>query len=153
MSIEQQARLPRAARSRRELLPLAGSTYRGTRGGRWTNSDAKWVTNSVRMITTARYYAENTVGFRVARSPGYGDFDGDDDVDTDDHAFVASAMTGPVETVTPGSGHEACDCGGAGVEDGSSHRPRMPTNGAPGPMKTPAPHLLSSRPGTRTVTH
>ena len=71
----------------------------------------------MRMITTARYYAENTVGFRVARSPGYGDFDGDDDVDTDDHAFVASAMTGPVETVTPGSGHEACDYGDDGHVD------------------------------------
>ncbi|HUU17353.1 MAG TPA: hypothetical protein VM243_06735 [Phycisphaerae bacterium] len=45
----------------------------------------------------------------MARSTGYGDFDGDDDVDPDDYAFLAPAMTGPQNEVTPGSGYEAGD--------------------------------------------
>ena len=88
------------------------STYRAVRGGNWANSAPKWMTNSVRIVKIARYYAENRDGFRVARSFGYGDFDADGDVDLDDYAFFASAMTGPVATVTPGSGHEACDYDG-----------------------------------------
>ncbi len=88
------------------------STFRGTRGGRWVNADPAWLTNSVRNITTARYYAENSVGFRVARSTGFGDFEGDGDVDYTDYAFLASALTGPVDTVAPGMGLEACDFDG-----------------------------------------
>ena len=94
-----------------------GPTYRCTRGGHWNQSDIKYNTNSVRIITSARYYAENSVGFRVARSPGYGDFDGDGDADLDDYMFFASAMTGPVNTVTPGAGDEACDYDGDGHVD------------------------------------
>jgi formylglycine-generating enzyme required for sulfatase activity len=56
------------------------STYRGTRGGRWVNSDPKWATNSVRVLVIARYYAENNIGLRLARSPGYGDFDADGNI-------------------------------------------------------------------------
>jgi hypothetical protein len=93
------------------------STYRGTRGGRWSNPEEKWATNSVRVITTARYYAENNLGFRVARSPGYADFDGDGAVDGNDLSFFEDAMTGPVETVTPGFGHEAADYDGDGHVD------------------------------------
>ncbi|UCG33349.1 MAG: SUMF1/EgtB/PvdO family nonheme iron enzyme, partial [Phycisphaerales bacterium] len=93
------------------------STYRGTRGGRWSNPEEKWATNSVRVITIARYYTENNLGFRVARSPGYADFDGDGAVDGDDLSFFGGAMTGPVETVAPGLGHEAADYDGDGHVD------------------------------------
>lgn len=89
-----------------------GSTYRGTRGGRWVNFDPKWVTNSVRVIATARYYAENNIGFRVARSPGYGDFDGDGSVNLADFSFFVEAVTGPAAAITPGFGYEACDYNG-----------------------------------------
>jgi formylglycine-generating enzyme required for sulfatase activity len=88
------------------------STYRGTRGGRWVNSDPKWATNSVRVLVIARYYAENNIGLRLVRSPGYGDFDADGNIDLDDFAFFAEAMTGPAETVSPGLGYEACDYNG-----------------------------------------
>ena len=94
-----------------------GPTYRATRGGRWTVSGLKWATNTLRVITGARYCAENSVGFRLARSPGYGDFDGDGDVDLDDYAFFWSALTGPAVTVTPGLGYEACDYDGDGHVD------------------------------------
>jgi hypothetical protein len=93
------------------------STYRGTRGGRWASSDPKWATDSIRVIATARYFAENNIGFRVARSPGYGDFDGDGSVNLDDFAFFAEAATGPVTTIPPGLGYEACDYNGDGHVD------------------------------------
>ena len=88
------------------------STYRGTRGGRWSNSGEEWVTNSIRVITSARYYAENNLGFRILRCFGYGDFDGDESTDLDDHTFFTDALTGPVAEITPGNGHEACDYNG-----------------------------------------
>ncbi len=88
------------------------STYRGTRGGRWSTSDAKYTTNSVRTITVARYYAENNLGFRLARSFGYGDFNGDSLVDVHDYVFFAEAITGPDTAVEPGAGYEACDADG-----------------------------------------
>jgi len=85
------------------------STYRVVRGGRWITSDPEWATNSIRVITTARYYAENNIGFRLARSPGYGDFNADDVIDEADYLFWSAALTGPVDTVVPGNGYEACD--------------------------------------------
>ncbi len=94
-----------------------GSTYRATRGGSYANSDVKYATASTRQITTARYYAENYVGFRVARSFGYADFDGDGTVSADDYAFFAIALTGPGGAIAPGSGHEACDYDGDGDVD------------------------------------
>ncbi len=88
------------------------STYRCARGGKWTNSSDSWVTTSIRVIYTARYYAENSLGFRVARSYGYGDFDGDGDHDAADYAFFADAMAGPADPIPPGLGYEACDYDG-----------------------------------------
>ena len=93
------------------------STYRAVRGGNWTNSDARYATNSVRAVITARYYAENNIGFRIARSAGYGDFDGDGRVSTADLEFFAAALTGPDVAIPPGAGQEACDAEGDGDAD------------------------------------
>lgn len=94
-----------------------GTTYRATRGGGFATSDPQYATNSARAVTTARYYAENSLTFRVARSPGYADFDGNGGVDGLDAAFFAAALGGPDVTVTPGLGYEAADANGDGDVD------------------------------------
>ncbi len=88
------------------------SQYRVVRGGRWVTSDPKWASASIRVSTINSYCAENNIGFRIARSFGYGDFNGDNRVNLDDYAFFAAAMTGPRSTITPGFGYEACDYNG-----------------------------------------
>ena len=93
------------------------SSYRVTRGGAFTSTTPKYATNSMRSITSARYYAENYVGFRVARSPGYGDFDADSVVDLNDFAFFLAAFTGPDQPIPAGYGYEACDYNGDGHVD------------------------------------
>jgi formylglycine-generating enzyme required for sulfatase activity len=88
------------------------STYRATRGGSFSTNDAKYATNSARSVTSARYCAENSLTFRVVRSPGYADFDGNGTIDVIDFAFFATAMSGPDVAIVPGSGYEACDASG-----------------------------------------
>lgn len=85
------------------------SRYRGNRGGRHSVSNPAYTAASYRSVATGRYASQNTTGFRIARSPGYGDFEGDGDVDVDDYAVFAAALTGPAGAITPGLGHEACD--------------------------------------------
>lgn len=91
--------------------------YRGNRGGRHSVNDPIYATASYRSVATARYASQDTIGFRVARSFGYGDFDGDNDVDMDDYAFFAAALSGPGNAIAPGLGHEACDYDGDGDVD------------------------------------
>ncbi|MCP4590075.1 MAG: formylglycine-generating enzyme family protein [bacterium] len=86
--------------------------FRSTRSGRHTISASYYATNSFLLFTTGRLASQNNIGFRLLRSPGYGDFDGDGDVGLDDYAFFADAMTGPVDLITPGYGYEACDYNG-----------------------------------------
>lgn len=88
------------------------ATYRATRGGRWSNSDPRWATNSIRVVTIARYYAENNLGFRVVRAAGYADFDGNGAVDPADFALLAAALGGPDVPADPALGHAACDADG-----------------------------------------
>ncbi len=89
--------------------PWGAVNYRITRGGNFANNDAKYATTSLRVVTGARYCAENNITLRVARSPGYGDFNADDAIGEADYLFWSAALTGPVDTVVPGNGHEACD--------------------------------------------
>jgi formylglycine-generating enzyme required for sulfatase activity len=93
------------------------ANYRAVRGGHFANADPKYLSNSTRQIYSARYYAENKLGFRVARAFGYGDFDADGSVGPADYEFFAAALTGPATEVLPGSGHEAADADGDGHVD------------------------------------
>ena len=90
------------------------SNYRAQRGGTYLSS-VGWFTNTFRRTYSARYYAENWEGFRILRSAGYGDFDGDCAIDGTDYLFLSEALSGPEIMITPGNGWEACD--GDGDED------------------------------------
>ena len=82
---------------------------RAQRGGQYELSDLRWCTNTYRSIYIGRYFAENSEGFRIMRSAGYGDFDGDCSIDAADYRFLEAAIAGPGITISPGHGWEASD--------------------------------------------